>query len=163
MDEIAGRGGAPVVNRLVQRIEDEIGCQGRGDAPPDDAARKDIKDAAGRSLKVAQGCLRASYRDSLREPTPLTPGSIYRFDVELWPANHAFLPGHRIRVSVTSSDFPRYDRNLNTGGAFGEEARSVVASNTVFHDGARPSHLVLPILPDAEQGAGTDERADPGR
>jgi putative CocE/NonD family hydrolase len=56
-------------------------------------------DESGRSIKVCQGCLRASYRDSLEHPTPLTPGEPHRFDIELWPVHHAFLPGHRIRVS----------------------------------------------------------------
>ncbi|MBN1399432.1 MAG: hypothetical protein JXA74_01270, partial [Anaerolineae bacterium] len=58
-----------------------------------------------------------------------------------------FLAGHRIRVQVTSSDFPRYDRNLNTGGPFGQEVRGQVAINTIFHDSMRPSHLLLPVYP----------------
>ena len=60
----------------------------------------------GRSLRVTQGCLRAACRDSLEEPAPLVPGQTYRFNLELWPTHHVFLPGHRIRLTVTSSDFP---------------------------------------------------------
>jgi putative CocE/NonD family hydrolase len=74
------------------------------------------------------------------------PGQVYRFEVDLWATAQSFPPGHRLRVEVTSSDFPRYDRNLNTGGPFGEEVSGQVAVNTVYHDLARPSHLLLPIL-----------------
>jgi putative CocE/NonD family hydrolase len=100
----------------------------------------------GRSLSVCDGILRARYRDSLSQPALLTPGSIYRFEVDLWSTAQVFKAGHRLRVHVTSSDFPRYDRNLNTGGPFGVESRSEVAVNTIFHDPARPSHLRLPVL-----------------
>ena len=62
------------------------------------------------------------------------PGQVYRFEVDLWATAQVFMAGHCIRVQVTSSDFPRYDRNLNTGGTFGTEVRGQVAVNTVFHD-----------------------------
>jgi hypothetical protein len=102
----------------------------------------------GRSMPVCDGILRARYRDSLSQPSLLAPGEIYRFQIDLWSTAQVFKAGHRLRVHVTSSDFPRYDRNLNRGGPFGEETRSAVASNTVFHDAARPSQLLLPILAD---------------
>src|SRR5262249_7917334 len=70
----------------------------------------------GRSMSVCDGILRARYRDSLEHPEPLVPGRLYRFDVDLWATAQVFRAGHRLRVHVTSSDFPRYDRNLNTGG-----------------------------------------------
>jgi hypothetical protein len=98
-------------------------------------------------MSVCDGILRARYRDSLRSPTLLTPGQVYRFEVDLWSTAQVFKAGHRLRVHVTSSDFPRYDRNLNTGGPLGTEAHSNVAVNTVFHDAGRASHLVLPVLP----------------
>ena len=101
----------------------------------------------GRSLSVCDGILRARFRDSLERPTLLHPGRLYRFEVDLWATAQVFAAGHRIRVQVTSSDFPRYDRNLNTGGPFGEEVRGRAAVNTVFHDAARASHVVLPVLP----------------
>jgi putative CocE/NonD family hydrolase len=100
----------------------------------------------GRSMSVCDGILRARYRESLMRPTLLTPGEVYRVEVELWSTAQVFKAGHRLRVHVTSSDFPRYDRNLNTGGPFGTESSSAVAVNTIFHDAARPSHLSLPIL-----------------
>jgi len=100
----------------------------------------------GRSLSVCDGILRARYRDSLTSPTLLTPGEVYRFEVDLWSTAQVFKAGHRVRVHVTSSDFPRYDRNLNTGGPFGAESHANVAINTVFHDEGRASHLILPML-----------------
>jgi uncharacterized protein len=102
-------------------------------------------DEAGRSIKVCQGCLRASYRDSLEHPTPLTPGEPHRFDVELWPVHHAFLPGHRIRVSITSSDFPWFARSMNQFGPLKDQAESLVATNTLHHGAGHPSRIILPI------------------
>jgi len=100
----------------------------------------------GRSMPVCDGILRARYRDSLEHTELMIPQQIYRFEVDLWATAQVFKAGHRLRVQVTSSDFPRYDRNLNTGGPFGEEARGVAAVNTVFHDAMRPSHLLLPVI-----------------
>src|SRR6266849_3815243 len=100
----------------------------------------------GRSMSVCDGILRARYRESLMHATLLTPGEVYEFQVDLWSTAQVFKAGHRLRVHVTSSDFPRYDRNLNTGGPFGTESHSAIAVNTVFHDAMRASHLALPIL-----------------
>jgi putative CocE/NonD family hydrolase len=99
----------------------------------------------GRSIKVCQGCLRASYRDSLRQPTPLTPGEVYRFEVELWPVNHAFLPGHGIRVSITSSDFPWFARSMNKFGQISKLSDPLVATNSIHHSTAYPSRIRLPV------------------
>ncbi len=99
----------------------------------------------GRSMKVCQGCLRASYRDSLEHPSPLVPGQVYRFSVELWPVHHAFLPGHRVRVSITSSDFPWFARSLNRFGPLKDQAEPRIATNTIYHGGQRASCLVLPV------------------
>jgi len=90
--------------------------------------------------------MRARYRESMVQPTLLTPNQVYQFQVDLWSTAQLFKAGHRLRIHVTSSDFPRYDRNLNTGGPFGTESHSAVARNTVFHDAMRPSHLLLPVL-----------------
>jgi putative CocE/NonD family hydrolase len=102
-------------------------------------------DENGRSLKVCQGCLRASYRDSLEHPTPLTPGRPHRFDVELWPVHHCFLPGHRIQVTITSSDFPWFARSLNQFGPLKDQSEPLVATNTVHHGGEFPSRVILPV------------------
>ena len=100
----------------------------------------------GRSMSVCDGILRARYRNSPERSELMAPGRIYRFDVDMWNTAQTFKAGHRLRIEVTSSDFPRYDRNLNTGGTFGEEVQGQVAVNTVFHDAMRPSHVVLPVF-----------------
>jgi putative CocE/NonD family hydrolase len=100
----------------------------------------------GVSRLLCDGILRARYRDSSTHPTPLTPGRVYELTVDLWATANTFRQGHRIRVAVTSSSFPRFDRNLNTGGPVAEEASGQVALNTVLHDAARPSRILLPVV-----------------
>jgi putative CocE/NonD family hydrolase len=100
----------------------------------------------GVSRLLSDGILRARYRDSGSAPAPLTPQRVYALTVELDATANTFRDGHRIRVAVTSSSFPRFDRNLNTGGPVGGEARGAVAFNTVFHDALRPSRIVLPVV-----------------
>lgn len=99
----------------------------------------------GTSVKVCQGCLRASHRDSLERPTPLTPGETHRFDIEFWPVHYVFQPGHRIRLLITSSDFPWFARSLNQFGPIKDQSEIKIATNTVLHGGAGPSRLVLPV------------------
>jgi putative CocE/NonD family hydrolase len=101
----------------------------------------------GTSYNMAEGVLRARYRDSLAAPTPLTPAKVYRFEIDLVGTSVAFLKGHRIRVHVTSSHFPQFDRNPNTGARFGTTSAVRVAEQTVFHDAERPSHILLPVIP----------------
>lgn len=100
----------------------------------------------GYSRNLCDGILRARYRNSFAHPELLEPGKVYRFEVDLWATSNVFLPGHRLRVVVTSSSFPRFDRNLNTGGPINKEAAGQVAINTVLHDMLRPSHIVLPLI-----------------
>jgi putative CocE/NonD family hydrolase len=101
----------------------------------------------GSSYNMAEGILRARYRDSLSKPALLTPGQVYRMEIDLVGTSIAFQKGHRIRVHVTSSHFPQFDRNPNTGAAFGTTNKMKVAQQTVYHDAERPSHLVLPVIP----------------
>ncbi len=96
---------------------------------------------------VADGILRARFRDSQTSPTLIEPGKIYRYEVDLWATSNAFKAGNRIRVSVHSSNFPRWDRNLNTAESPETGAKSVVALNTIVRYELRPSHIVLPIIP----------------
>lgn len=98
-----------------------------------------------RSMKVSQGCLRASYRESLQTPIPLVPGEVASFDVELWPTHYVFLPGHRLRVSITSSDFPWFARSMNRFGRIANLAEPRIATNSVSHTPAYPSHIKLPV------------------
>ena len=101
----------------------------------------------GSSYNMAEGIIRARYRESLTSPKLLTPGEVNRFEIDLVGTSVAFLKGHRIRVHVTSSHFPQFDRNPNTGAAFGTSAAVKVAEQTIYHDAARASHVLLPVIP----------------
>jgi putative CocE/NonD family hydrolase len=102
-------------------------------------------DPDGLSRIVADGVLRARYRSSLERPEPLTPNKVEAMEVDLWASSNLFRAGHRIRVAVTSSCWPRWDANPNTGGPVHQEARAQAALNTVFHDAFRPSSIRLPV------------------
>lgn len=102
----------------------------------------------GRALNVANGILRCGYRDSLAERKLMTPGEKYRIRVDLWNTANCFRAGHRIRLEISSSDFPNFDRNPNTGHPYGEDAEIATARQTVFHDAVCASKLILPILPE---------------
>lgn len=101
----------------------------------------------GRAINVAQGIIRARYRDSWETPTLLEPGVIYKYKIDLWSTSNRFLKGHRIRLEISSSNFPQFDRNPNTGHPFGLDAQLKVANQKIFHDAEYPSHLILPIVP----------------
>jgi putative CocE/NonD family hydrolase len=102
----------------------------------------------GRAIFLTDGILRARYRSSLAEPERLTPGEVVEVTLDLSVTSNVFLPGHRIRLEVSSSNFPRFDRNTNSGGAITEDGEEdvVVAVNRVFHGPGHPSRLVLPII-----------------
>jgi hypothetical protein len=101
----------------------------------------------GRAINLCEGVLRLRYRDSIERPVPMRPGEVYEVTVDLTPTSNVFLPGHRVRLDVSSSNFPRIDRNLNTGGPIGFETEWRVARNTVHHGPAHPSRLLLPVIP----------------
>jgi uncharacterized protein len=101
----------------------------------------------GTTYNMAEGMLRARYRESLSRPSLLQPGQVYRFEIDLVGTSVAFLKGHRLRVHVTSSHFPQFDRNPNTGAKFGATKEVRVALQTVYHDGERASHILLPVIP----------------
>jgi len=102
----------------------------------------------GRAIFLTDGILRARYRNSLAKPELLTPGEQYRITLDLSVTSNVFLPGHRIRLEVSSSNFPRFDRNTNTGGLIASESASqaAVAVNRVRHGPAHPSQLTLPVV-----------------
>jgi putative CocE/NonD family hydrolase len=101
----------------------------------------------GRAINIRVGMLRARYRDSLTEPSFLERGVVYEFDIEVGSTSNVFRKGHRIRLEVSSSYFPEFSRNLNTGAEIGMTSEMVTADQTVYHDAERPSHLTLPIIP----------------
>ncbi len=102
----------------------------------------------GTAIILTDGILRARYRESLATPRPLLPGEIYELHIDLWATANRFKAGHRIRLEVSSSNFPRFDRNTNTGGVIAQQALSdcEVARNTIYHDGEHPSHILLPVV-----------------
>ena len=102
----------------------------------------------GRAEILTDGILRARYRHSFARPELLEPGQIYKLRLNLWATSNLFKAGHRIRLEVSSSNFPRFDRNTNTGGTIEtESARDFVqAVNRIYHDTMHPSHLILPVI-----------------
>jgi putative CocE/NonD family hydrolase len=101
----------------------------------------------GAAIHVCEGIRGVTFRDSLENPTPIEPGKVYRLTISLWETSMVFKAGHRIRLEVSSSNFPRYARNQNTGLPLGTSALVKKADQTVYHDAARPSCLVLPVIP----------------
>lgn len=100
----------------------------------------------GYAMNLADSILRMRYRNSRERLEMMIPGEIYEIVIEPQPTSNLFKAGHRIRLDISSSNFPQFDVNPNTGGPLGMERRVVIAHNTVYHDAARPSHIVLPIV-----------------
>lgn len=101
----------------------------------------------GTARALTDGILRARYRSSKSQPQLLVPGQATEFPIDVGATSNLFRQGHRIRLEVSSSNFPRFDRNPNTGGVFGEDAELRRAEQTIFHDRVRPSRLMLPVVP----------------
>lgn len=100
----------------------------------------------GRSLVVCDGIVRARYRAGLDREVLMTPGQVYAFDVPMGVTSMTFLPGHRLRIEVTSSSFPRFNRNLNTGEPIATGTRMQCARQTIYHSKDYPSRIVLPVV-----------------
>jgi predicted acyl esterase len=97
----------------------------------------------GRAIQLQNGLLRARYRNPDGEPELLEPGHIYRCEIDMWATANRFKAGHRLRIDISSADFPRFDRNSNRGGDAGDP---LAAHQTIYHDPIHPSHLLLPVL-----------------
>jgi len=108
----------------------------------------------GRAIQLQNGILRARYRNLPEAASLLEPGAVYQFEIDMWATANRFRAGHRIRVDIASADFPRFDRNTNTGGL---SEVPIVATQTVFHDPDRPSHLVLSVIGEGPKWATTGE------
>jgi putative CocE/NonD family hydrolase len=102
---------------------------------------------SGYARYIADGIVRARYRKSRERAEPVEPGRIETYSIDLWATSNVFKAGHSLRLYVSSSNFPRFDRNLNTGDAVATGERMVTAHQTVYHDAARPSALILPVVP----------------
>ena len=101
----------------------------------------------GRAVNLCDGIIRGRYRQGTDRQVLLEPGTEYEFTIDLWPTSNVFKAGHRIRVDISSSNFPRFDRNPNTGNDWGTDAELRTAHQTVHHDRARASHILLPVIP----------------
>jgi putative CocE/NonD family hydrolase len=105
----------------------------------------------GFEMNLTDGIVRARYRGGRRAQGLLEPGRVYPFTIEPFPTANVFKKGHRIRVDISSSNFPRFDVNPNTGEPLGRSRRQATAENSIYHDALRPSHVVLPLV-DADTG-----------
>lgn len=101
----------------------------------------------GFDLNIGDGILRTRFRESLKKEVLMKPGTIYPLTIKLYPTSNIFKRGHRIRVDVSSSNFPRFDVNPNTGEPLNDNRQTKIAINTVYHDAEHPSQIVLPIVP----------------
>lgn len=101
----------------------------------------------GFAMNLTEGLLRLRYRDSWERPAMMAPGEVYAITIELFPTGNLFLPGHRLRLDISSSNFPHFDVNPNSGEPEGSMERPRIAENRVFVDRDRPSHIVLPVVP----------------
>jgi len=100
----------------------------------------------GRSMLIADGIIRACYRNSLSRPELMTPGTIYRLEIDLWATSIIINTGHRIRLAISSSNSPRFDVNPNTGGDTFDKDTKVKATNTIYYNSTYPSHILLPVV-----------------
>jgi putative CocE/NonD family hydrolase len=101
----------------------------------------------GRAFNIQEGAMRMRYRDDLRQKAWMEEGEVYEINLDLHATSNWFGEGHRIRLEVSSSNFPRWSRNMNTGGNNYDESEGVPARNSVYHSAAFPSHLLLPVAP----------------
>jgi uncharacterized protein len=101
----------------------------------------------GYAMNLTDGILRLRYAEDPAHPRLHTPGEVVKIRITLFPSANLFLPGHRVRLDISSSNFPKFDVNPNTGEPEGKALRKRIAVNTVFVDAARPSRVVLPLLP----------------
>ncbi|HEV7498671.1 MAG TPA: CocE/NonD family hydrolase [Vicinamibacteria bacterium] len=104
-------------------------------------------DPSGYARYLADGVVRARFRRSREKAEPIVPGQIETYAIDLWATSNVFKAGHRLRLYVSSSNFPRFDRNPNTGESTADSARLVKAQQAVYHDAAHPSALILPVVP----------------
>jgi hypothetical protein len=101
----------------------------------------------GVDLNVGDGIVRGRYRGGPGRAEPMRPGEVYEMTIEMYPTSLVFRRGHRIRLDVSSSNFPRFDVNPNTGEPLNDQRRWAIAENAVYHDPRHPSRIVLPVIP----------------
>jgi putative CocE/NonD family hydrolase len=144
----------PLAENLEVTGEIEVRLWASSSAPDTDFTAKLIEVypastdfPGGFDLNIGDGIVRMRFRESLKQEVLMQPGTVYPVTIKLYPTSNIFKRGHRIRVDVSSSNFPRFDVNPNTGEPLNNNRRIIVATNTVYHDTEHPSHIVLPIVP----------------
>jgi putative CocE/NonD family hydrolase len=100
----------------------------------------------GFAQNISDSILRGRYRNSREEAERMEPGEVYPLEIVMYPTSNVFGVGHQVRLDVSSSNFPRFDVNPNTGGPLGRERRTVIAENAIYHDPEHPSHVLLPVI-----------------
>ena len=100
----------------------------------------------GRAIRICEGIIRADHRDPDAPPSPIVPGKIYAYTIDLWATSNVFMKDHRIRIEISSSNFPRFDRNLNTGNFFATDTSMINAKQVIYHSQEHPSHIILPVI-----------------
>jgi len=101
----------------------------------------------GKAIALCEGIVRARFRDGTENPQMIIPGKIYKFDIDMWNTSNSFNKGHRIRIEISSSNFPRYNRNLNSGNPIASDTDITIANQTIYHGSQYPSHINLPLIP----------------
>ena len=101
----------------------------------------------GRSIRLCDGIIRASFRNGQQNISNIEPETVYKYEIDLWATSNVFRKGHRIRIEISSSNFPRFDRNLNTGRNFATDSTWVKAEQSIYHSREYPSHIILPVIP----------------
>ena len=91
--------------------------------------------------------VRARFRECMDKPSLIEAGRVYSYDLDLWNTCQMYQKGHRIRLEISSSAFPKYDRNLNTGEPLGRSAKMEVAQQKIYHDREHASYVILPVVP----------------
>jgi putative CocE/NonD family hydrolase len=99
----------------------------------------------GRAIRICEGIIRADHRDPA-PPSNILPGKIYEYQIDLWATSNVFMKGHQVRVEISSSNFPRFDRNLNTGNHFATDTTMTTAQQVIYHSPDYPSRIILPVI-----------------
>jgi hypothetical protein len=115
-------------------------------ADTDFTAKLTVVKPDGQVINLNNGILRTSFRDSLSDPTPTTPGRPYEYQIHVWPTSYEFRAGDRIRLEISSSDYPQFAPNPNTGAPFGMDSATRTAVQTILHDEDHPSAVTLPMI-----------------
>ena len=119
----------------------------------DFTAKLAVVKPSGEVINLNNGILRTALRDSLSTAQPIVPGRPYHYRIAIWPTSYLFSTGDRIRVEISSSDYPQFAPNPNTGAPFGRDAETRTAVQTILHDAAHPSDIVIPVIPGADRGS----------